>query len=214
MTKLSTKFELDTWVNATWDEYIQTVEDPIYEKAKCYYNRERFRIEMSPLGTTHSKDHSIVNYTIHLFATLKVIPLNGHDCCSYRRIGVREIQPDLSFYIGENADVIPWETTIIDLNAYPPPDLVIEIANSSLPDDIGEKRLLYEDTNVKEYWIVDVQKIQIIAFAIENGGSWRIANSQVLPGFTISILEEALRLTRQMNHSQVGGWLLTQFQQN
>jgi len=33
----------------------------------------------------------------------------------------------------------------IDLDIYSPPDLVIEVANISLPDDKGEKRLLYED---------------------------------------------------------------------
>lgn len=213
MVELQTKFPTDSWVVANWDEYITTVEDPIYKKAKCYYNQGRLRIEMTPIGSTHSKDHSILNYTIHLFAALKAIPLNGHDCCSYRKVGIKEVQPDLSFYIGENADIIPWETTIISLNTFPPPDLVIEVANTSFTDDLGEKRLLYEDINVKEYWIVDVQKIQIIAFTIENGGSRRITNSQVLPELAMSILEEALRRTRQMNHSQVGAWLLMQFQQ-
>lgn len=213
MVELKTKFSTDTWVVASWDEYITTVENPIHEKAKCYYNQGRLRIEMTPIGNDHACDHSILNYAIHLFATLKAIPLNGRDCCSYRQIGVREVQPDLSFYIGENADIIPWGTTIISLNNFPPPDLVIEVANTSFGDDIGEKRLLYEDVGVKEYWIIDVQKIQIIAFSIESGGSRRITNSQVLPGLAISILEEALRRTRQMNHSQVGAWLLTQFQQ-
>jgi Uma2 family endonuclease len=109
--------------------------------------------------------------------------------------------------------VIPWETSIIDLNAFSAPDLVIEVANTSFANDIGEKRLLYEDIGVKEYWIVDVQKVQIIAFAVENGGSRRITNSQVLPRLAISILEEALNRTRKMNHSRVAAWLLAQFQQ-
>jgi len=213
MANLQTKLTTDTWIEASWDEYLTTVENPIDEKAKCYYNQGKLRIEMTPIGNDHACDHSILTYAIHLFATLKAIPLNGRDCCSYRKIGVREVQPDLSFYIGENADIIPWGTTIISLDTFPPPDLVIEIANSSFPDDLGEKRLLYEDIGVKEYWIIDVQKIQIITLAIENGGSRRITHSQVLPKLAISTLEEALRLTRQMNHSQVGAWLLTQFQQ-
>jgi len=60
-----------------------------------------------------------------------------------------EAQPDASYYIGENADIVPWGTSIIDLDIYSPPDLVIEVANTSLPDDKGEKRLLYEDLRVK-----------------------------------------------------------------
>jgi Uma2 family endonuclease len=66
---------------------------------------------------------------------------------------------------------------------------------------------------VQEYWIVDVQKVQVIAFAIENGGSRKITQSQVLPGLAISLVEEAFRRTRQMNHGRVGAWLLSQFQQ-
>jgi len=92
------------------------------------------------------------------------------------------------------------------------PNLVIEVANSLLADDKGEKRLLYEDLAVAEYWIVDVQNVQVIAFAIENGGSRRITQSQVLPGLAISLLNEAFRLTRQTDQSQVIAWLLSQFQ--
>jgi Uma2 family endonuclease len=214
MAELQTKIPSDTWFVASWDDYIQTVEDSSYEKAKCYYNQGRARVEMSPVGNNHASDHAIISYAIYLFAATKGIDLNGKDCCSYRKIGIREVQPDLSFYVGENAEIVPWETSIIDLNAFPAPDLVIEVANTSLADDIGEKRLLYEDIGVKEYWIVNVQKVKIIAFAVENGGSRRIANSQVLPGLAISVLEKALQRTRQMNHSRVAAWLLAQFQQD
>lgn len=108
---------------------------------------------------------------------------------------------------------MPYGTSIIDLNIYLRPDLAIEVANTSLADDKGEKRLLYEDVGVAEYWIIDVQNLQIIAFSIAEGGSRRITQSQVLPGLEISLLEAALRRTRQMNQSLVGSWLLNQFQQ-
>jgi Uma2 family endonuclease len=109
---------------------------------------------------------------------------------------------------------LPIDTWIVDLNLYPAPDLVIEVANTSLGDDKGEKRLLYEDLQVAEYWIVDVPNVQIIAFAVVDGGSRRIDESQVLPELKFSLLNEALRRTRQSNQSQVVAWLLGQFQQN
>ncbi len=211
MSALQTKLLTNTWVVATWDEYIEAIEDPIYEKAKGYYQNGRLRIEMSPVGSDHASDHTIIIFAVNLFATLKDIPLNGRDNCTYRKVGVQECQPDVSYHIGDRANVIPWGTSIVDLDIYPPPNLVIEVANTSLADDKGEKRLLYEDIKVGEYWIVDVQNAQIIAFAIlTDGGSKRITQSQVLPGLTISLLNEALRRSRQVNQAQVGAWLLSQ----
>lgn len=208
-----TKLPTDTWVHATWDKYVREIEDPAYEKAKGYYYNGKIRIEMSSVGNDHSRDHSIIIYAVHLFAAIKNIDLNGHDNCTYRKTGLNEAQPDVSYYIGKNADVIPWGTTIIDLDRYPSPTLVIEVANTSLSDDKGDKRLLYEELGVAEYWIIDVQNVEVIAFAVENGGSRRITQSQVLPSLAISLLEEAFRRTRQMNHGKVSAWLLSQFQQ-
>ena len=210
MSELQTKLPTDTWVVATWDEYIQAIEDPAYEKAKGYYHNGHLRIEMPPVGSDHASDHTIIIFAVNLFATLKGIPLNGRDNCTYRKAGVQECQPDVSYHIGDRAQVIPWGTSIIDLDVYPLPDLVIEIANTSLADDKGEKRLLYEDLKVAEYWIVDVQNVQIIAFAIADRGSKRITQSQVLPGLKILLLEEALRRSRQVDQAQVGAWLLSQ----
>ncbi len=212
MNKTQTQLPTDTWIKATWDEYIQTVEDPSYEKAKSYYHRGKLRIEMSPLGNDHASDHAFIIGTVALFAVTKNIAMNAGDNCTYSKTGFRAAQPDVSYYSGENADVIPWETFIVDLDIYPPPTLVIEVANTSLPDDLGEKRLLYEALNVAEYWIVDVQNAEIITFAVANGGSRKIDRSQVLPGLDISLLNEALQRTRPTNETQVYAWLLQQFQ--
>jgi len=80
---------------------------------------------------------------------------------------------------------------------------VTEIANTSLADGKGEKRLLYEALGVGEYWVVDVANVQILAFAIADGGSKRITESQVLPNLPLSLLEEALRRTREIPQSEV-----------
>ncbi len=212
MKKTQTQLPTDTWITATWQEYIQTIDDPSYEKAKIYYNNGKLRIEMSPLGNKHGKDHMVITTIVNLFAMAKKIEVDGRNETTYRKTGFQTAQPDASYYIGENADVVSWEASIIDLDIYPPPNLVIEVANTSLADDKGEKRLLYEAMNVAEYWIVDVQKLEIIAFTIADGGSKRINQSQVLPGLAISLLEEALQRTRQENQISIYTWLFNQFQ--
>ena len=99
------------------------------------------------------------------------------------------------------------------MDAIAPPDLAIEIADSSLNDDLGQKRLLYEDMEIPEYWVVDVENTRIVAFQIVKNGSRRIAESQVLPGLAIAVLREALEMSRTMDQAQVGAWLIGQFQQ-
>ena len=212
MSQLQTELPTETWVITTWDEYIQAIEDPAYEKAKGYYHNGQLRIEMPPVGSDHASDHTIVLFAVNLFATLKGIPLNGRDNCTYRKAGVQECQPDISYHIGDHAQVIPWGTSIIDLDVYPPPDLVIEISKTSLSDDIGSKRMLYERLGVAEYWVVNVRQAQLIGFAIANNGSRQITQSQVLPSLTFTLLEEALRRGRETGRSQLYAWLINQIQ--
>lgn len=212
MSHLQTELPTDAWVVATWDEYIQAIANPIYEKAKGYYHNGQLRIEMTPIGSDHSREHAIILFAINLFGTIKGIPLNAWDNCTYRKVGVRECQPDVSYYLGDRAQTIPWGTSIIDLDRYPPPDLAVEVANTSLADDIGQKRLLYENLGIAEYWVVDVQNVRVITFAITDGGSKRITQSQVLPGLEISLLEAALQRSRQVDQAQVGAWLLAEIQ--
>jgi Uma2 family endonuclease len=202
----------ETWMKATWDDYLQAENNSDDDKSKLYYYQGQLKIQMSPLGNDHASDHSIINYGIHLYASLKNIDLNGKDNCTYHKIGSQAAQPDLSYYTGKNVDAIAYGTQIINLDHSPAPSLVIEIANSSLKDDLGMKRLLYENLGIEEYWIVDVQSTKIIAFAIADGGSKRIYQSVVLPSLEINILENALQKTRQENHSKVGVWLLQIFQ--
>ncbi len=207
-----TQLLTDTWVVATWDEYIKILETPGYERAKSYYHNGRMLIVMSPTGFAHSCDHTIILFAVNLFCSLKSISLNGQISCSFRKVGLQECQPDVSYYIGENADLIPKLTKIVDLNKYPAPDLAIEISDSTLSSDVGNKRLLYEELVVKEYWVVDVQKAQIKAFAIANNGSQSIVESMVLPGLSMNLLESALQRSREANQGTVGAWLLQQFQ--
>lgn len=210
---MQTQLPTDTWVKATWDEYLQVIENPAFAKAKGYYHNGQMRVEMPPVGNDHASDHAIVIVAIGLFVVAKNLRISCKDNCTYRKTGFSDVQPDVSYYIGKNATTVPYGTSIIHLDIYSPPDLVIEVANSSLADDKGEKRLMYEDLGIAEYWIIDVQNAQVIAFAIENGGSRRITESQVLPGLAMSVLNEALRRTRKIDQGQVYTWLLSQFQQ-
>lgn len=212
MRDLTTSIPTETWVTASWDDYIQIVSDPIYDKAKCYYHEGQLRIEMAPVGHDHSSDNTIIIFAINLYAVLRNLPLKGLTNCSYRKPGLKECQPDVSYYLGDNAQAVPHSTKIVNLNQYLPPDLAIELGDTTLKDDLDRKKQLYEQLPVTEYWVVNVPQSKVIAFAIHSGESRSIKESQVLPGLQMSVLEEALRRSRSSDQTQVGAWLMQQFQ--
>lgn len=214
MSLLLNKVITDIWTKSTWQEYIEAIADPNFikanPKAKCYYFHAQMRIENIPVGSAHARAHTLFIAMINLFAALKGIDLNGFDNCTFRKIGTTECQPDIAYYLEDSAQAVPVDAGIINLELYPVPDLVIEIASSSISDDKGEKRLLYESLGVGEYWIVDVQNLQITALAIADGGSRQIRISQILKGLEISLLEETLQSGQ--NQSQAIAILISQWQ--
>ena len=214
MNKITIPILSDVWVKASWEDYLKVLEENDLEKAKGYYYNGQYRLEMTPIGNDHASDQTIITYAINLYGTIKNLNLVGKTTCSYRKAGYREVQPDLSYYVGNRVSAVPYGTSIINLDRYPAPDLVIEVSKTTLSDDLGNKRLLYEELGVSEYWIVDVENVRVIAFKVSDGGSQKISTSQVLIGLEIAILEEALRQTRHSDHSRVGRWLMEQFQQN
>jgi len=210
MSELKTQLPTDTWIGANWEDYQQAIAN--LEKSKSYYYKGYMRLEMSPVSFDHAKDHALLILAVTLFGITKGIPATGLDTATFRKPGFQECQPDIAYYLKNNAQAIQFGTGIVNLDFYPRPDLVIEIAKTSLLDDLGTKRSLYESLGVAEYWVVDVQNTQILAYAIANQGSKLIQESLVLPGLKMSILETALKQSREMDQSQVGVWLLSQFQ--
>jgi Uma2 family endonuclease len=211
-TLQSSSFLLDTWIPATWAEFVKLADAPEANKLKSYFYQDLMCFEPMSTGSDHSKVHTVITLGVGLFATLRQLPINGHDTCSYRKTGYSEFQPDLSYYIGAKADAIPWGTRIVDLGEYPLPNLVIEISDTSLPDDLGAKRLQYEDLGIAEYWIVQVQTMIILAFAMSADGSVRrVRASQAIPGLQLDILEQALQRSRTETQSATMAWLMQQF---
>ncbi len=212
----------DAWVKATWAEFVDRCDRletlrtsrPELAKAQCYYDTGWMRIETMSTGSGHGQDNALLSHVVSLFGIVRNIPLKEFTNTSFRRIGLRECQPDLAFYIAETIpEPFPPKTTeLINIETYGAPALAIEIALSTLSDDLGQKRLLYERLGVQEYWVVDVQNAVMIAFAIVGSGSQQIQVSQVLPGLAMTTIEAALRQNQTLDDTAVSRWLMQQFQ--
>ncbi|MEL6136685.1 MAG: Uma2 family endonuclease [Cyanobacteria bacterium J06626_23] len=201
----------DVWTKATWDEFLSLAARPELDKSRFYYDSGWMRIETMPVGSANGQDNSILSAVITLYGALKDIQFVSLTNASFRKVGERECQPDLAYYVGSGVQRPPKNNQPVDVNLYGPPTLAVEVSATTLSDDLGQKRLLYERLGVTEYWVVDVAEATVIAFSISNGGSYRIQTSAVLPDLSISVIEEALRRSRTENDGVINRWLLEQF---
>jgi Uma2 family endonuclease len=201
----------DEWVRASWAEYGALLESVVPQDARCYFDAGWMRVEMSPLGALHGRENSIVSTLVVLYATLKGLRMVELTNTTFRKTGLQDAQPDIAFYIGQGFDLPPQDNRPIDVLQYGVPQLAIEIASTTLNDDLGKKRLLYERLGVQEYWVVDVQAAQVIAFEVADCRSGQVAESQVLPGLAMTTLEMALERSQYEDDATITRWLLELF---
>ncbi|HEY9832831.1 MAG TPA: Uma2 family endonuclease [Stenomitos sp.] len=201
----------DTWVSATWEEFLVRSERSDLEQARCYYDAGWMRIETMPIGSAHGQDNSILAAVVSLYGTLKGITYVSFTNTSFRKTGERECQPDLAYYIGSDVQRPTKNNQPVDVDVWGTPTLAIEVSSTTLSDDLGQKRLLYERLGAQEYWVVNVEAATVIAFAIADGGSRQIQVSLVLPDLPISVIEDALRRSQTDDDGAVNRWLLQQF---
>lgn len=209
----SSTFATDTWVKASWEEFLELADNPEYEKARFYYNQGCMRVEMAAIGSHHGRQNSVIAYLVILFVTLRNLEIVQLTNTSFRKAGLREFQPDLAFYIGANLKIPPETNSPVDLNEYDPPTLVVEISATSVGDDLGRKRLIYERAGVREYWVVDANLREAIAFSITERRSGEIEDSLVLPGLSLALVNETLQRSQTEYDTAIMRWLMETFNQ-
>ncbi len=213
MTKTIAKTETqeiitNQWVKASWIQYLAWTSAPELGKTKDYYFDGYLKIETMGVGSLHGRINTLVILIIALFSNAVNLPIKGLTNASYRRQGKQGAQPDISYYIGERVHFAPESRGIPNLTETPPPDLAVEISDSSLDEDLGRKRLLYQELGIAEYWVIRVQDCQIYGFQIVEGRSKPITESLVIPGFSLSLLQEALIQGQTLDDGQIIAWFL------
>lgn len=97
----------------------------------------------------------------------------------------RVVQPDVFFISNANRDIIGNQIRGV-------PDLAVEvISRGSWKRDRVEKKALYEQVGIAEYWIIDPESRAIEVFALtqgvyqlhSRGVDAELAESKLLPGF-------------------------------
>ncbi|MEL4894931.1 Uma2 family endonuclease [Crocosphaera sp. Alani8] len=111
-------------------------------------------IEMSPEGTFHRfLNHRGVKY-------LRSILGNEAEIMESHPITLLDSEPEPDITIVRTPDTLY-------LNRHPYPEdiyWIIEIADSTLNKDLTEKKTLYAQFNISEYWVIDIQNKMLYIF--------------------------------------------------
>jgi Uma2 family endonuclease len=97
-------------------------------------------------------------------------------------------------------DIIVWDWTAAaqsDLTGAIPGQavrLVVEVADSSLPDDLGQKREDYAKSGLAEYWVADVKDQLILQCAQPQAGAYTKEVSTPFGAVTASLAYKTLHI--------------------
>jgi Uma2 family endonuclease len=201
------------WQQATWDDYVALRDDDKSDRCKLFFDNQHLWVEMGAEGINHAKFGDlfamIIAFWAAKFPDIKLSTLGG---CQMEKKGTRAVAPDLVLYVG--VDTPTWKTgqsRFINLDQWRSPDLVGEISDTTLAIDLDEKKRLYADLGISEYWVIDVRAYRIFAFRLDQEGVYRECEvSQVLPNLAIALLEKTLEQLATKTNTEAAIWFSQQ----
>jgi len=198
------------WTTATWEDYLVVRDDSKNDNIGLFFNCDRLLvIDMGKEGINHA---SINNLFTMLFAFwfsqtpgLIFTSLGG---CLLEKPKKQAASPDLMLYLG--SEYPTWQTgerRYINLEQWRVPNLVGEIADTTLTTDLDEKKHLYADLGIPEYWVVDVQGLRLFAFQLQSNGKYQECTTSVaLSGLPIALLNQTLQRLNAETNGSVAMW--------
>lgn len=201
--------------NATWQDYVAIRDDEAIDWRKISFYQGWLWVDMGTEGPNHASFSDLMTMIFGFWVFLHPeFVLQSFGRCVIECPDTHACAPDLVLYKGDNIPKWqPGEPRRIELSRHRLPDLVGEIADTTLSLDLDEQKQLYASLGIPEYWVVDVKGQRIFAFGLTELGHYeRIEQSQVLTGLAIALLEQTLeRLTTETN-TAAASWLIQQLQ--
>ena len=205
LTPTATRIEPDAipkWQPATWEDYLAYRDDPTSEKVRLFFNQGYLFVDMGSEGINHARFREL--FTMLFFILFSRKPEQIFDSlggCLIEKPNKKAGSPDLVLYIGEGSP--RWqegEPRRINLSQWRLPDLVGEVADTTLASDLDEKKQLYAELEIPEYWVVDITGKRVLAFRLQSDGKYQQCEYSVaLEGLPISLLEQSLEQLTQGN---------------
>lgn len=184
------------WISATWEEYLSYVENPDLESQGVFFNLNRMWVDMGNEGINHSQVNKLLTMLLFVWFSqkpgIKFQLLGGS---VIEKPGQQGAAPDEVLYVGEGYPV--WqvgEPRRVNLDRWRVPDLVVEVADTTLAIDLDEKKQLYLALGILEYWVIDVKGQRVLAFRLIDGVYQQVLVSVVLAGLPIELIEQTLSI--------------------
>jgi Uma2 family endonuclease len=202
-----------TWQQATWEDYEALRDDENGDRSKLFFENNHLWVEMGAEGINHSKFGDLFAFILYIFsAKFPDLKLSTFGGCQMEKRGVRAVAPDIVVYVGEN--IPTWtsgQSRFINLDRWRSPDLVGEIADTTLAIDLDEKKRLYASLGIPEYWVIDVLAARIFAFRLDETGVYQQCDiSQVLPNLEIALLEQTMAMLDSKTNTEAAIWFSQQ----
>jgi len=201
------------WQQATWDDYVMMRDDEQGDRYKLFFDNQKLWIEMGAEGINHAKFSDLFAMIFVFWATkFPDIKLSTFGGCQMEKKGHRAVAPDIVVYVGD--DTPTWkigQSRFIDLEQWRSPDLVGEISDTTLAIDLDEKKRIYAELGIAEYWVIDVRAYRLFAFKLDENAVYQQCEvSQVLPNLAIALLEKTLEQLTTKTNTEAAIWFSQQ----
>ncbi len=202
------------WYPADWENYVQLKGDLSLESAQLFFSHNQLLVENTGgEGIQHARCSDLFRLLVGLWLMQNPdIKAEMMSNCIIQKPKVRAASPDLVVYVGEE---IPQhqsgERREIDLDHQRPPDLVGEVSDTTLASDLDEKKKLYAEMGIREYWVIDVLGQRVFAFYQQPDSYYALIEvSVVLSGLRIDLLSESLKQMQTGSNLTAAAWFAEQ----
>lgn len=199
--------------DATWQDYVAIRDSEELDWRKIAFHQGWLWVDMGTEGPNHASFSDLMTMIFGFWAFLHPeVVLQSYGRCLMDKPETHACAPDLVLYKGENIPRWqPGEPRRIDLTRHRVPDLVGEIADTTLSLDLDEQKQLYASLRIAEYWVIDVKGTRLFAFGLTATGQYEeIAVSQVLEGLSIALVEQTLERLSHETNTAAANWLMQQ----
>lgn len=205
------------WQPATWEDYLKICEDHYLDDIRVIFDQGSIWIDMGNEGINHSRYCDLFTLIFGFwFAKYPEQIFDSLSGCVIEKPLTKSAAPDKILYIGGNSPQWqPGEPRRINLDQWRVPDLVAEIADTTLAIDLDEKKQLYASLEIPEYWVIDIKGTRVIAFRLQPDGKYQqCESSEALTGLPIMLLEQTLAQLEQGSNGSAALWFAQQISQS